>query len=446
MSRLHVRLGSYAVGALLVAWLLLVVSPAAQAQGAPGMNAGALNGIINAFNRVRAFEGALMNEAKILFAGLAVIEFVLVVGRQVIGRADTVDILATVLFQVVTLGFFYWLCVNGPDISRAITASFAQVASDASQAAGGTRNISPGDIFNSGLTLVKTVWEAMSIGSPVKSFLLAVAGLVILWVFATVAGMMIEVIVESYFTASAGIVLLGFGGSSATRNLAVAQLHLAIAVGMKRLVLQLLVGLSEALVRDWAADVGTNPDWTAIAVMVGVPLVLLRLVNTLPQRAQDMILGTHSNMGLGLGNAPRIGAALAGGAAASAAGGAVATKAAFSEASAQLSAREAAGSGGAISNAGGGRGVMGSVSRGAQITGMAAGNLGKAAVEDIGQRMRGTYTAQHGVRPFRMAEAMNARADAHRATASNSNSSPAAPGSTRNAGNQVGSAQQRAEP
>ena len=446
MSRLHVRLGSYAVGALLVAWLLLVVSPAAQAQGAPGMNAGALNGIINAFNRVRAFEGVLMNEAKILFAGLAVIEFVLVVGRQVIGRADTVDILATVLFQVITLGFFYWLCVNGPDISRAITASFAQVASDASQAAGGTRNISPGDIFNSGLTLVKTVWEAMSIGSPVKSFLLAVAGLVILWVFATVAGMMIEVIVESYFTASAGIVLLGFGASSATRNLAVAQLHLAIAVGMKRLVLQLLVGLSEALIHDWAADVGTNPDWTAIAVMVGVPLVLLRLVNTLPQRAQDMILGTHSNMGLGLGNAPRIGAALAGGAAASAAGGAVATKAAFAEASAQLSAREAAGSGGAISNAGGGRGVMGSISRGAQITGMAAGNLGKAAAEDIGQRMRGTYAAQHGVRPFRMADAMNARADAHRATASNSNSSPAAPGSTRNAGNQVGPAQQRAEP
>lgn len=375
------------------------------------------------------------------------IEFVLVVGRQVIARADAVGILATVLFQVITLGFFYWLCINGPDISRAITGSFAQVASNASQAAGGSRNVSPGDIFNAGLTLVRAVWDAMSLGSPIKSTLLAIAGLVILWVFATVAGMMIEVIVESYFVASAGIVLLGFGGASATRNLAIAQLHLAIAVGMKRLVLQLLVGLSEALIHNWAANVGRDPDWTAIAVMVGVPMVLLRLVNTLPQRAQDMVLGTYSNMGVGLGHAPRMAAAAAGTAAASAVGGGAATVAAFKEASAQIAAREASGSGGTISNNGGGQGAMGAISRAAQVTGMAAGNLGKAAAQDIGQRMTGNYAAQHGHRSFRMADAMSARADALRTSASNSNSAPAAPGSTRNPGNQVGPAQPaRTEP
>ncbi len=441
MRQLKFRFACYAVGGLVATCALSAMPLDAQAAG---IGSGSIEGIVNAFNNMRSFEGVLMNQAKALFASLALIEFVLVVGRQIIGRTDTVEILAVVLFQVITLGFFYWLCVNGPDINRAITSSFAQVANDASVAAGGSRNLSPGDIFELGLELVKAVWSPL--GFNIKSVLLIFAGLAILGVFAMVTGMMIEVIVESYFAASAGVILLGFGGASWTRSMAIAQLHYAIAVGMKRLVLQLLVGLSEVLMRGWIRNVGVDPSWIEIAVMVGVPLVLLRLVNTLPQRAQDMILGTHTNMGLGLGAAPRMAAALAGSTAVGAVGGAAATKAAFSEASAQLSAREAAGSGGAISNAGGGRGVMGSISRGAQITGMAAGNLGKAAAEDIGQRMRGTYAAQHGVRAFRMADAMNTRADAHRATANSSNSSPAAPGSTRNAGNQVGSAQQRAEP
>lgn len=441
MRQLKFRFGCYAVGGLVATCALAALPLDAQAAG---IGSGSIEGIVDAFNNMRSFEGVLMNQAKTLFASLALIEFVLVVGRQIIGRTDTVEILAVVLFQAITLGFFYWLCVNGPNINRAITSSFAQVANDASVAAGGSRNLSPGDIFELGLELVKAVWSPL--GFNIKSVLLIFAGLAILIVFAMVTGMMIEVIVESYFAASAGVILLGFGGASWTRSMAIAQLHYAIAVGMKRLVLQLLVGLSEVLMRGWIRNVGADPSWIEIAVMVGVPLVLLRLVTTLPQRAQDMILGTHTNMGLGLGTAPRMAAALAGSAAVGAVGGATATKAAFTEASAQLSAREAAGSGGAISNAGGGRGMMGNISRGAQITGMAAGNLGKAAAEDIGQRMRGNYSAQHGVPTFRMADAMNARADAHRATASNSNSSPAAPGSTRNAGNQVGPAQQRAEP
>jgi len=442
MCRLPLRLAGHAAGALLATCALIVVAPDAQAAG---IGAASIEGMVNAFDRVRAFEGALMNQAQLLFAGLALIEFVLVVGKQVIARADAVGILATVLFQVITLGFFYWLCIHGPDISRAITVSFAQVANDASVAAGGSRNLSPGDIFELGLELVKVVWAPL--GLNIKSILLIFAGLAILVVFATVAGMMIEVIVESYFTASVGVILLGFGGSSATRNLAVAQLHLAIAVGMKRLVLQLLVGLSEVLMRGWVGNVGTDPSWIEIAVIVGVPVVLLRLVITLPQRAQDMVLGTYSNMGVGLGRAPQTAAALAGAAVTGAVGGGVATMAAFKEASAQIAAREAAGSGGTISNAGGSQGTMGSISRAAQVTGMAASNLGKAAAQDIGQRMTGSYAAQHGHRGFRMADAMNARADALRTTAGTSNSAPASPGSTRSPGNQVGPAQPaRTEP
>ena len=210
MHGLTLRLVSHAFGALAVLCGLVVLSPEAQA----AIGVGAIDGIVSAFDNVRAFEGVLMSHAITLFWGLAVIEFTIAVGRQIIGRADVVGILATVLFQVITIGFFYWLCIHGPDMTRAIVNSFAQAASDASVSAGGSRTVSPGDIFKMGINLVKAVWDAMSLGSPVKSTLLAIAGLIVLWVFAKVAAMLLEVIVEGYFAASAATVLLGFGGSS----------------------------------------------------------------------------------------------------------------------------------------------------------------------------------------------------------------------------------------
>ena len=427
---------SHALGALAVLCSLVLLSPEAQA----AIGVGAIDGIVSAFDNVRAFEGALMDHAKTLFWGLAVIEFTIVVGRQVIARADVTGILATVLFQVITIGFFYWLCIHGPDMTRAIINSFAQAASDASVSAGGSRTVSPGDIFKMGINLVKAVWDAMSLGSPVKSTLLAIAGLVVLWVFAKVAAMLLEVIVEGYVAASAATILLGFGGSSFTRNLAIAQFWFAVSVGMKRLVLQILVSLADAIMRGWAANVGKDPDWVEIAVIVGVPLVLMRLVETLPQRAQDLVTGAYSNMGVGLGDAPRQAMAAAAGAVVGTASGGAATLAAFRQASAQIAAREEGGSGGSISNNGGGRGALGSIARAAQVTGMAASNLGKAAASDIGQRMTGNYAAQHGHSGFRMADAMNARAGALRDATSNRNQGAMPAGSTRSAGNQVGPA------
>ena len=428
------RVGTIAT--LLAAAALVGAAPAAHA--ATGLGAGALDGIVGSFNQIRAFEPVLMNQAKLLFAGLALIELVLAIGRQVIGRADLGGILASVLFQVLTLGFFYWLCINGPDMSRAITGSFAQVANDASTAAGGSANVSPGDVFNAGLDLVKAIWGGMSATTPGKDLLLAIAGCLVLGIFATIAGMLVEVIVESYFVASAGVILLGFGGSSNTRNLAVAQFHLAISVGMKRLVLQLLVGLSQTMIQGWANTPAANLDWQAIAIMVGVPLVLLRLVTTLPQRAQDMILGSHANMGRGLGAVPATAAALAGGAAVGAVGGAAATAAAFREASATIAARETAGTGGSISES---SGVGASLGRAARVSGMAAASLGRAAANDIGQRMTGNYAAQHGYASWRMAGAMNATAANLRGAMANGNQAPMANGTTQSPGNQIGAGQ-----
>lgn len=425
------RRPALASAALLTAAALVVGAPSAFA--ATGLGAGALDSIVNAFNGVSAFAPTLLSQAQLLFAGLAAIEFTLVIGRQMLGRADLAGILAAVLMQAVTLGFFFWIMTNGSAMLAAIVSSFARLGNQASQAAGGSANMSPGDIFNAGLGIVQAVWGGMRTTTPGKDVLLAIAGVIIIIVFALVTGFLIEVIVESMFVSTVGLILLGMGGSSFTRNLAVAQFHLAISVGMKRLTLQVLVGLAETMIRGWAATPAGALDWTTIAVMVGAPVVLLRLATTLPQRAQDMIMGAHSGAAGGLGSTAGMVAAAAGGAAASAVGGGAGVAAAFREASATIAAREAAGSGGSISE-GGGSGAFG---RAMQVTGTAAKSLGRAAANDIGQRMSGSYAAQHGRMGWRMAASMNQSAATLRAAIGGSQAGMPA-GTAQASGNQIG--------
>lgn len=416
-----------AIPALLTAAVSLLFARPAFA--AAGFSPGVIDGIINTFNAVTGFQPTLLTAAEALFGGLFVIEFTLVVGRAVLARADLGGILTVVLMQMITAGFFWWVLVNGAAMIGAIINSFAQLGSTAT----GT-SMHPTDIFNTGLSIVKVMWGGMAATTPGKDILLAFGGIVVLYVFARIAAMIVEVIVESMFTTTVSVVLLGFGGSSYTRQLAVAQLYLAISVGVKRLVLELIVGLAASMVQGWAATPASSLDWQTIAAMIGAPIVLFSLAQTLPQRAQDVMAGAY---GGGTGNLLSTAGSVASGAAgaaASVAGGGAAVGAAFRQASATIAAREAAGSGGSISSGG----ASSAIGRAMQVTAGAAKSLGGAAASDIGQRMSGSYAAQHGRMGWRMASSMSQSAANLRAAVAGSGQGGMPAGNAQAAGNQVG--------
>jgi type IV secretion system protein TrbL len=106
----------------------------------------------------------------------------------------------------------------------------------------------------------------------------------------------VEILIESAIAAYAGILMMSFGPSVYTRDFAIAQFRYAMSVGMKRFMMQLIAGIGASLVMDWsnAAKAGTGPlSWQVIAMMIGAPIVLLRLTQTIPAMAQGMIMGTH---------------------------------------------------------------------------------------------------------------------------------------------------------
>jgi type IV secretion system protein TrbL len=360
---------------------------------------GVLNGIVDTFTgQSSLWEGTLEGLALDLFLTLAIIEVTWTVARALARRVDLGDMIEIVAMQIVTIGFFYWLLINSADFVLAIIASFGEAANRASVAGGGMTNLSPSDIFASGLNLAKIIWEGMTITSPGLS-LLVLAGVIDVYIFAVIAAKLIEVLVESAFVAYAGIIMMGFGGSGFTREYAIAQFRYGISVGVKRFVLQLIIGLGQGIIVSWAQTVATSGalNWQTIGIMIGAPIVMLRLAETLPQRAQDMVMGASTSSSGSLGSSAQMAAATAAGIAASMVGAPVAAKAAYQLAQRQIEARRQE------NGQTGGR-----IGRAAMMTSYTVRNIGGALASDVGKRLSG-QGARFGYRGWRIASDMKGK-------------------------------------
>jgi type IV secretion system protein TrbL len=365
------------------------------------MNPTALNTIIDTFQGHGAGWGAaLLPYALTLFAGLAAIQFTLRVGFAVAQRVDLPELLALVVQEILTIGFFYWFLQNAATFLKAIVDSFRQIANAASVATGGSQNMSPVDVFSAGVNMAKAIWAGLSWGQPLLGGLLIIAGVICAIVFALVAAMMIEVLIESILVSYSGVLMCGFGGSAYTREFAIGQIRYAISVGAKLFIMQMLIGVSEAIIRQWSVAISAGEmvtEWGTVATMIGVPIVILRLVQKLPQMGQNMVNGSvgHTHGGL-FQTAAAVGAAAVGTAAA-ASGAGVAAVESFKLAGRQMQ-----------QQGGGGGGTQSRIAQAALMPARTVGNVASAAASDVGRRLTGQSLGR-GHMGWRMAADLSSR-------------------------------------
>jgi type IV secretion system protein TrbL len=298
---------------LLFAVALLAPEPAfAQAACSVGnANDNSLDQIVNLYRScARQWEATLGAHALTLFWLLAAIEFVWAAIRLVLRGADFNEWLAELATQVFFLGLFLALLTNATAWTGAIVESFRTAAAEALRANGVASGIAPSDIFDTGVNIATRMLEQFSIFSaPVQSLFLVAASLVILVCFALIAAALILALVESYIVLSAGVLLLGFGGSRWTKDFAVKTLIYAVSVGAKLFVLQLIAGLGAQIVGAWArlpvsASLFSPANATSnILVILGSTLVLWVLVKTVPDMIQGLINGTALGVNPGLASA-----------------------------------------------------------------------------------------------------------------------------------------------
>jgi type IV secretion system protein VirB6/type IV secretion system protein TrbL len=356
--------------------------------------------IFRAFaNHGPAIQAALIHSANDLFAGLAVIELVWIIGWSVAHKSDVFDMMIAVTRMAIGLGFWFFLLQNWVQIAAAVTNTFGIWGNDAVTAAGGTANMMPMGFLTAGLNLAHHLWQAMSVREPLTSVVLLIAGLIDVIIFGLIAAQIMLVLIEAFLASYLGSVMMALGANSFTRDFGMSPIRYAISVGMKRMTLQFVAGVSEGIVVTFANQVQANPGmigWSDLGVMIVIPVILLTVAQIAPKIAQDLILGTHLTTSAGIIATARQIAIVAAGAVLSAAGIGAAGVASIQVTGKQMSTLAAAG-----------RAPSSAAARGATMARLAAGNMAKAGASDVGKRLTGQYSGAHGYRGWRMAESMS---------------------------------------
>ena len=350
---------------------------------------GALDTIKNIFrDNASGWSGALQNYSTSLFWILATIDFAWTAILLNLSEGDFSSFVGTVAREIIKIGFFYALLTNGLAWAKDIMNSMVQAGGAANGAAGGAANISPSDIFDTGYQLCIRIFDTISLMSPVDSLGLIIGGLVIMACFALIAAMMLLVYVQGYIVINAGVILLGFGGSSFTNDISIKYFQGSLSTGAKLFVMILLVGLGQNILNSWIGTV--NITMRQICLFMGSSLVLLALVKVVPDMVGDMINGFSWGTGESLvrtGSAAKSAATTVGSmAVAATAGGVMAVSQAAKLHKAQVDSGQSTSS----------------------WVGGVAKNLASAAKEDVGGRLSGANRA-FGTMGGRMAASMKAK-------------------------------------
>ncbi|WP_299681346.1 P-type conjugative transfer protein TrbL [uncultured Roseobacter sp.] len=311
-----------------------------------------LDGILRTYRDAAAtWQGTIVSLATNLFILLATIEFIWMGIRLAVHGADLQTWVGELIQRIMFIGLFLFLLLNAGFASQ-IVDSFRQAAGIAS---GLSVPITPADVLEIGLNIATTLTENVSIRDVPGSIGLIITALIMTIAFALMAAILLLAIVEMYILINAGIILLGFGGSNFTKDIAVRFLTYIVSVGAKLFVIQLVIGLGLTLLNGFVAGFDADADNDQALILLGVAITFLALVWSLPDMVQSIINGVAYGGSGGLMRAvatTAAGGAVAAGVAKGMAGGAFGGAHAVREASKLASAQGNPGFKGTMSNLG----------------------------------------------------------------------------------------------
>lgn len=266
--------------------LLFIRAAAAQA---PPFNTSVPGDIMTQFRNQRiTWTTNVWVYANALFGILAVIEFAWSAAVMLLEKSDLQSWTAALVRKIMWIGAFYALLINGRIWIPAIIDSFTQIGAGA---AGLGAPLNPGDVFAQGIGIAGALLDAASTSAfftnPGSSLALAFAALLIVVSYIVITINFLVTFVESYLIISVGFLFLGFGGSRWTAPYVERYIGLAVAIGIKIVLLYCLISAGLGLGNGWLAEaqgVGTSahPSMTAFDVM-GAALIFMMLCWQIPK-------------------------------------------------------------------------------------------------------------------------------------------------------------------
>lgn len=368
---------------------------------------GIMDSVMGKYQQAASAWGARMvSYGSWIFWGLALISMVWTYGMMILRKADIGEFFAETIRFFGTLGFFYWILLNGPAISDAVIKSMWMMGS---AAVGGASSFTPSGITDIGFDIFFKALDESSSFSPVDSAAAIIISGCVLVVLALVAVNMLLLFVSAWILMYGGVVFLGFGGSRWTSDIAITYYKTVLGIGAQLMGMVLLVGIGKTFIDQAYAGMSEGINLKELGVLGITAVVLLYLTNKIPPMLAGIVGGASTGGVGGFGAGAAMGAAVAAagiaagvasagasmalGGAANLAGAGSALKAAFQ------SAQENMGGGGGGSGEGGGAGDTGNIggseggggsgSGGGSSFGQAMGTAGRFAADMAGSLASG---------------------------------------------------------
>lgn len=362
----------------LILFILLIATPSLSF----AENAGALYNLEMEFKTLTEYWFYPIKQIafNLLFT-LATISLVWTAATMILKGLDFNEIVFTIVRFVMVIGFFYWLIRDSPILTKQILSGFAEAANEVarySNLTGATQvvvtEVTAANVLDRGLALSQSLYaRADGIAETIIYFTMA-AFVVVCYAFISATVLLVQI--EVYIVVTAGVLLLGFAGSSWTDSFAKKYLIYMVSVGMKLFVTFLIVGIGESMITTWVADLDTSQG-SSLMALLGILWVLVYLTQRIPVFAQSLISGASIDNQSSAAAGMAASAARASAAVAMSATGAAATATAAMSLARQQAAPNTDGS------------LKGAALRGGSIAGNAIKNLGGAAMATAGQKGMG---------------------------------------------------------
>ncbi|WP_266031481.1 P-type conjugative transfer protein TrbL [Brucella intermedia] len=266
-----------------IALILLATAPALAQQGS--VLTTLENSVVTA---AKGWETTVMNAARSLFWILAGIEIGIAAVWLAINAASLDSWFAELVRRIMFIGLFAFILDQGPSFARAVVDSLYQIGA-------GDGSASPANIFDAGIRVAARMSEQAKFGLWEDNALAiaAVFAMVVVVVsFSLVAAIFVAVMVEMYVGLLAGMIMLGLGGSSFTKDFAIRYLVYAFSVGMKLMALVMIARIGSDILLDLAeAPTATSEQFITTLAIAGVSVVIFVIAMYVPPILQGVVQG-----------------------------------------------------------------------------------------------------------------------------------------------------------
>jgi type IV secretion system protein TrbL len=242
----------------------------------------------------KGWETTVMDAARSLFWILATIEIGIAAVWLALQAASLDSWFAELVRRIMFVGFFAFVLTNGPQFAKGVVDSLFAIGARSGTA-------SPADIFNSGLIVAGKMSEKIQFGvfeDNALALSAALAMIVVVISFSLVAAIFVSVMVEMYVGLLAGMIMLGLGGSSYTKDFAIRYLVYAFAVGLKLMALVMIARIGSDVLVGLANEPTSADEYQKPLAIAGIAVVVFIIAIYVPNIMQGVVQGASVTGGM----------------------------------------------------------------------------------------------------------------------------------------------------